>query len=436
MSSVDKLRIVDYFDSVINEIDQLAEKLIQSYERQANGDAIQSVNDSRHELIKAVKSCEKCNFEYLYKTSNKQLTNQELFKTFCFVITQESKSQEIYSSINCQLIILDYYMNEVEISLFRQLLNFKGPAKSQNELKSVEYENSFFELKYPKDYSALYCMDVDFELKLNHIQRIIRCKYEDLVKMSCLRLVNFYVDFIKPDALFLFKNIKRLELWYSRFKVEDLFQLVKLFKPAELAVFLSNTEIKRTEFQRLKELDIKCLKLNSRVYLIDKYSDSIKLSDVSLNEFTSLEELDLCAGQFKFTEPGQFFNLKNLVSLRLHSHQLKSICEGLFDGLVNLEFLDLNNNGILDVAVNAFEGLEKLKCLVLIANCLESVKCGQFNSLGSLKKLKLNNNKIKTIEKDAFASLKSLEELDLRGNDVNLAESLTCDYFVRVNLLL
>jgi hypothetical protein len=444
----------------VNEIDLKAETLLNEQAHDASSEINHEINQSRLQLIDAIRQCEKHNLDCLElsESGHVEENNELIFNKFCFLVQNETRQQQPTAAftdpvsqqniLDCHLIVTDKYISSLNLKYFKELLKYEGPAKNRHELKQLDERNNFFfDLKHPYEYNSVCCMDIEFTTRLSRNELVITVKYEDLFKLNRVRLINFYIDSIRPDALFLFKDIRNLELWYSRFKIEDLLHLVGLFRAnccattsittkPRVSILLSNSEIKRADFRQIKMLNINVLKLNSRVYLIENFSKSMKLSDVGLDEFVSLDELDLCASQFEFNEPSQFLNLTNLVRLSLHGHRcFKSIVDGLFNGLACLEYLDLNSNEISCIETNAFAPLVKLKCLILISNKLESLSGGRFVGLGSLKRLKLNNNCISEIGQDAFLGLGELEDLDLSGNKLRSVEPYAFDHLTLLKCL-
>jgi hypothetical protein len=103
-----RLKITDYFDSVINEIDLFTETLLKANfddETEAN-----ILNETRNELLNQVKEIEKVNLNHLNENRDALLDDQteNVFVEFCFVLQ--------FDQYDIRLIITDKFLPPNEVT--------------------------------------------------------------------------------------------------------------------------------------------------------------------------------------------------------------------------------------------------------------------------------------------------------------------------------
>ena len=124
--------IVDYFDSVINQIDIDAEMKIASHEKNRNGNSIESlkqINVIRNKYLEKIKQIQAINLDNYdrykencdsmlknLKKSEKVKRNKILLKKFAFYLNSQS-IQNYSKNILGLLIVLDWYLSEDDLSL-------------------------------------------------------------------------------------------------------------------------------------------------------------------------------------------------------------------------------------------------------------------------------------------------------------------------------
>ena len=153
MLSQYRLKIVDYHDCLINEIDIKVETLLTNkvYEE----DQRHSLNKKREEFIKRIKEVEASNLDNFNTNLVNDLGSLEglsendldkrLFKRFCFIV-QESSLENNYptliDAIFGYLIIVDEFLSKETLILYKQFVMFN------NQKSILSFKNKFFFLKY------------------------------------------------------------------------------------------------------------------------------------------------------------------------------------------------------------------------------------------------------------------------------------------------
>ncbi|KAL6053803.1 hypothetical protein STEG23_030625, partial [Scotinomys teguina] len=94
---------------------------------------------------------------------------------------------------------------------------------------------------------------------------------------------------------------------------------------------------------------------------------------------------------------------------------LTSIPDGIS---TNVERINLGYNSLARLEENDFYGLKKLELLMLHSNGIHTVPDKTFSSLQSLQVLKMSYNKLHIIQKDTFYGLRSLTRLHMDHNSI------------------
>ena len=165
-------------------------------------------------------------------------------------------------------------------------------------------------------------------------------------------------------------------------------------------------------------------------YFCNHHVDSIlpnnsKIVRINSNAFkeikTTVSILHLHHNLISHIDEESFFELKNLITLRLDFNQLKKL-NLTFSKENKLEKLYLNNNQIDSIGLDTFRYLKRLDTLDLSSNKIKQISTHTFTDLMFLKRLCLYDNKI-----DDFTSFTYLNEKSLiifKENDRNKIETI------------
>ncbi len=152
-----RLRIVDYFDKLINEIDLKTEKLLcQAKESEDE----KKLNERRKAFIDEIKRIESVNLQRLeqYRDFASAENDESLFDSFCFIIPANLKEPTKTNTINSEmqnelgaLMVIDKYLSKESIDCYMELL------RCYNSEKQLSQDNGFFALKEMVA-KILYCL--------------------------------------------------------------------------------------------------------------------------------------------------------------------------------------------------------------------------------------------------------------------------------------
>jgi hypothetical protein len=109
-----KIRISDYFDSLISKIDVVVESKVAKNQLDTN--LLSKLNKQRDDFIKEINYVQAYNLRALSDLDskpNEELSNDELFPKFCFVIKVPEKFSQ--NEIGLRLIVTDKYLTECQI---------------------------------------------------------------------------------------------------------------------------------------------------------------------------------------------------------------------------------------------------------------------------------------------------------------------------------
>jgi Leucine-rich repeat (LRR) protein len=267
----------------------------------------------------------------------------------------------------------------------------------------------------------------DAEFLFTNLKRLI-IKRSDILKIQDMpSIINQFqainvskkIDFItigvklRSEVIFsspVSYNIKALDVWNNNFdflKV-NLSLLDQLEELTITSLMDKNVNLIHplANYSHLKKLSIKC-KIN-HAYLSDNTED-----------FENLTELELEMNGLTSLEPSSIKHFNQLEKLAIKFNDLSGIAPGTFSSLNNLVDLNLaHNNKMQKLTKDLFIGLESLRNLDLNGCGIKTIESGSFNGLGQLKVLKLNRCKINSIAPDAFVPLTNLDLLDLSCNEL------------------
>ncbi len=209
---------MDYFDSVINEVDFHTEK-----ELQANFED----EEKRNELNKEVKECEKLNLDHLDSESEISNDISKLFVSFCFVIFLEQSQP--------RLILTDIFLSKNQLQLIKFLFDAKFivdkngnfiRVNERNELANF-FETHFIEQSVTPSFFSYFqnlfqCIlskfkngsnDVYYDfLQTDQCQLILKIPSIQLFRASQLSIKWIQLKSTRPEAQFLFENLDSLSL--------------------------------------------------------------------------------------------------------------------------------------------------------------------------------------------------------------------------------
>jgi hypothetical protein len=129
---MNKLRIVEYFDGLINKLDKNVETAIKDNHR--DDDLIARLNKQRDEFIKEIRSVEADNMSALKELNvspSDKLSDDKLFPKFCFFLKFPEKIEKqmycyeelVEQEIGLKLIVTDKYLSEGQVECFEAMFN-------------------------------------------------------------------------------------------------------------------------------------------------------------------------------------------------------------------------------------------------------------------------------------------------------------------------
>jgi hypothetical protein len=141
-----KLKIVDYFDSVINKLDLKVEKILSS--KACDVEQRNVLNTRRDLFISHIKECELFNLQTLERIKNleeldENSPNLKIFVQFCFLIDENISQNKEELGLGFLVITDRFLTNE-------QLDKYKGLFKFKHDMSSLEFLNPYFNIKYNK----------------------------------------------------------------------------------------------------------------------------------------------------------------------------------------------------------------------------------------------------------------------------------------------
>jgi hypothetical protein len=149
-----KLRISNYFDELVNTIDLKAERLLLSNQKMTDAQS-NKINLERSELISAIRSAEQLNYhhfdslerQFLENKTESEL-NETLFQKFAFLLDSDEVQIGSHQTSLGYLVLTDRYLNDSQISLYKELISNFSNIKSQSGTKIalIDNKNNFFDL--------------------------------------------------------------------------------------------------------------------------------------------------------------------------------------------------------------------------------------------------------------------------------------------------
>lgn len=160
-----RMKIIEYFDSLINEVDIKAEKLLELYHVE---NLQQLINNTRQLFINEIELIKNFNLSNLSNNEDENFTENDtiedrLYKKYCFTLDKhlkkyfdlafENSVQEKIREKFGFLIVTDAYISKHKLSLFRELLSYGSDSDDEiDENNSESKESNIFnhDLKYLK----------------------------------------------------------------------------------------------------------------------------------------------------------------------------------------------------------------------------------------------------------------------------------------------
>ncbi|KAK5650737.1 hypothetical protein RI129_001766 [Pyrocoelia pectoralis] len=136
------------------------------------------------------------------------------------------------------------------------------------------------------------------------------------------------------------------------------------------------------------------------------------------SSFTNLKALHLSNSHIESVDKRAFYNMEQLIELRLFNNKISELDPTLFKYLKLLKILDLGGNKLTGLEEYIFHSMVNLEELELSWNRISSITKDLFYGLNNLRKLNLAGNALKSMPEDAFSYLSHLLNLDLSYNDL------------------
>jgi Leucine-rich repeat (LRR) protein len=263
----------------------------------------------------------------------------------------------------------------------------------------------------------------------------------DLFRIDLIKIWYIQIKKIHPEAIFLFENIKEIEIKHdnnSSESLEDVGDTLRAFQSVQVdsnQIEAVNVEASlkdqlsqdEEELARHKEL-IKTLgpleDFSLKTLILLTFRQTERLDNLNGLVFSQnwkgLIFLHLNGFNMLSIQSDTFINLSCLRELSLEFNKLdnKSINSNTFTGLKNLAALSLRGNVLTCLPDLIFDKVPNLERLDLSDNKLVTIQSNAFKPLFYLTDLFLSRNQIQTLIVDSFEGLHSLELLDLEGNPV------------------
>lgn len=492
-----RLQIIEYFDALINEIDLKAETLLIQIPKEYH----EYIDDKRQSFIREVDQIKQFNLLNLNEV-DELLNQQSLFKKYCFLLDMEkmtghrfiSYDKERYyekrlknlklnhffteiidKSFGVLIILLDGYLSDEKVSLFKELLHFHEcyfqyeddkrddefkqkanyfgiSSKLKEQIKYFPFENDQNSRIFKSDFyqsSQLYWtiwLQYDVFKKPNDF--MIKTDKHGLFKLNYLYFHDVTVDSISDAALELLGGDISLFVYMKLFDIHILNKFIKFLqthvkiKKVHLSID-DNVDVEMSMFDEISNLHELIIKSKHGLIFLNSYDllteNSVALSSsitslkklkidsknsyknyhrdingVLLRNLINLEQLSVSWYTIKNLKLDTFCGLANLRDLKLASNGIVSIESRTFSCLINLNLLDLSRNKIKNIQSDAFNALDNLKHLYLSSNELESTFFLSY--LKNLTDLQLAVNQLTKLPANSFEGCPNLETLNLSDN--------------------
>lgn len=254
-------------------------------------------------------------------------------------------------------------------------LNENTLQNTQN-LTEIYLDNNLISWIHKETFNKLISLEL---LNLNN------CPLENIVfgyfgSLKYLYLKSIGMSYVNNSSLGNIQILVELVLSDNKIKNFELSQMQYL----EL-LNLTNNSISSTKWNTL-------VPITSLKTLLVAWNKIKNVSDLNLDQFNQVKDLDLSYNQIESIQRIHFQNLS-----------------------LSLEKLNLESNSINFVE---FGNLVNLKTLYLRSNMIERISSNTFSNLIELREIYLENNKITLIDQDSFTQTISLTLLNLRNNSL------------------
>lgn len=413
-----KLGLIEYYESLKNEIDLKTQNLVMSANESSEGSSCDTehlfkLNDEFNQ------ECDKILKKNTYSMDKDSENSVDNLTCDCVFISKSHT--KLHNEIGL-LVVSDWFMNSEEklfISrLFQTGSQYPVPVADERDPVNVddftelpdelELTPNFILIKHAYD---KYVVDPKDILNLNSKELISETNDENKFDIS-----GFNFSSIHPNSLVNFASLTHLYLSGNRISCLKTGMFEKgLTNLKNLDLFgCSIRIIEMNAFAGLKNLISLNLGHNSQIDLYDAAQFnglfSLKILNLSDNDFQSdINQLEI------------FRNLTNLVQLDLALCTLGNrITETLFTGLDQLQNLDITHCLITSLEPQCFRHLKSLRVLDLQYNHITKINTDTFKALENLEKLNIKECSIVKIEDGSFNQQNKLVELNLSGNDTEL----------------
>jgi Leucine-rich repeat (LRR) protein len=404
--SKSRLKIVDYFDGVINKIDLKSEVALLN---QGKNETL--VNTQRLKLIEKIKEIEKFNLASLVSAAD------EPFAKYCFLIEKIGLRDKINEPFGFLIILEDFSMSDAQFQLYTAFTEFF------NNEKAFDANTADLFFHQPEFNSMQKARRVSMHVKSSFYPSqgfIVQSNRANFFRIQELRLKNVLIDSMGSNSLFLFKeaSIEKLDLKYdwieSPVSIDRAFNTILTFQNECMSVkaielTLNLIDLSAHDLNRISDLNVTTFQL---------HTSKLKFSQSSFAGFENLSELVLSNNKIERFESAPFARLSKLKKLSLNKSIIETVGSDLFQGLSSLEELILWGCKISSIEPNAFLGLPKLKVLCLNDNRLVKLEEETLNGLECVQELNLSTNRIKEIDMDTFSFMKNLKRLILSKNNI------------------
>ncbi|CAF0774072.1 unnamed protein product [Brachionus calyciflorus] len=373
-----RLKIIDYYDDVKNQIDVECEKILAS--DKLSNEKKEQYSLQRARFLSEINQVLKFNLENFEKIKwddeflkDKNIDSILFRDKFCFHFQgNKTKNGDYKIGLLGKLVITNFFICE-DVQKNLSLNNLR--SKSCHKLN-------------PKDLVLLSVID--------GLLRTYWPGKDEIIDISCKESNRISKLFLSA------KKIKKFE--------RDDFDSMRHIMHRE------NIEKCYLSFDSLKFISKKILNIFEFVNELTLRFNYFFDYDYEL--FSDFEDLDKLVLNFTdidlFNLPSDLFvGLENLKELIIENSSISSLGSDTFSNLLNLESLDLENNNIGKLRKSCFKGLDNLKILNLAENPISEFHIEAFIDLKSLTFLNLRNSLGTNIQVEHLNCLKNLEVLNV-----------------------
>lgn len=460
-----RLELIEYFDSLSNEIDLKAENLLAELSK-SNITEYETLIDNRRQLfIDEIERVKNHNLNN-WPSDDEAKSASHFFKLFCLLVDRNNANDENDSTLKKinqtfgYLIVLDGYLSPREVSFLKEMLYFRHIDHEPDDLDDndnasvddIQLDIQEFEQScnkkikiFESDQLLSIYNSISISLNAFHKQAdfIVRTNKRKLFKVDHLDFSNVGVKSINQVALNMFftgnlsVNITRVIYLQQTcdLLVEFLHWLQKNLKIKSFSITIyDNINMDWSCFSHVQNLhQVNVFPVYTDSYRVNNLPDLTKLNvsskrssiksksmdQISFENLPSLTEFELSFTDIDLVDSDSLNRFEHLIRLKLTNNKIKST--DVFGHLVNLKHLDLSSNQISEL--NTLATLTNLKELKLNQNQLEHIGEFAFQRLSQLELLDLSNNKIGRIESRAFYDLKNLITFNLDSNELDTLDN-------------